>query len=103
MKIATTATIAARVALLLLTAVIAGCGTPGSGMAGGALLGGASGAAIGSMSANAGKGALIGAAIGALGGALYEQDQAQRARPHDRSYGWSQYRSQPYHGQNWYD
>jgi hypothetical protein len=33
----------------------------------------AGGAALGSLSANAGRGALIGAGVGALGGFLYDQ------------------------------
>jgi len=88
--------------IALCAALLAGCGTPGSGIAGGALLGAASGAAIGSMTANAGEGALIGAGVGALGGALYEQDQMRRQgyygyrepyrrpywRSHRRGYGW---------------
>jgi uncharacterized membrane protein len=41
----------------------------------GAGLGAATGALVGSFSANAGKGALIGAGVGALGGYLYDQDQ----------------------------
>jgi len=36
-------------------------------------MGAAGGAAIGSLSANAGAGALIGAGAGALGGYLYDQ------------------------------
>jgi len=41
----------------------------------GAGAGAATGALIGSFSANAGKGALIGAGVGALGGFLYDQNQ----------------------------
>jgi uncharacterized membrane protein len=44
----------------------------------GAGVGAASGALIGSFSANAGKGALIGAGVGALGGFLYDQNQKSR-------------------------
>jgi surface antigen len=59
--------------------LLAGCGTTtGSRTASGALLGAGTGAAVGSMSANAGKGALIGAGAGALGGYLYDQDRKQR-------------------------
>jgi len=87
---------------IVAAAALGGCGTPSSGVAGGAVLGAASGAAIGSMSANAGKGALIGAGIGALGGALYEQEQRDRARRSDGSYypysggREASYGSQPY-------
>lgn len=40
--------------------------------------GAATGALIGSFSANAGKGALIGGAVGALGGYLYDQHERNR-------------------------
>jgi uncharacterized membrane protein len=62
--------------VLALTAAFAlsGCGTTTTSRAGsGALMGAATGAAIGSLSANAGRGALIGAGAGALGGFLYDQ------------------------------
>ena len=67
-----TATIfAAAVALLLV-----GCGTTTGERAGSsALFGAATGAAIGSLSANAGRGALIGAGAGALGGYLFDQHE----------------------------
>jgi hypothetical protein len=61
---------------LLLTAAFAssGCGTTTTSRAGSAaVFGAASGAALGSLSANAGRGALIGAGVGALGGFLYDQ------------------------------
>lgn len=59
-------------AMLLLT----GCGsTTGQRAGSSALFGAASGAALGSLSANAGTGALIGAGAGALGGYLYDQHQ----------------------------
>ena len=59
--------------------ILTGCGTTtGQRTGSGALLGGATGAAIGSFSGNAGKGALIGAGIGAAGGYLYDQDQKAR-------------------------
>ncbi len=55
---------------------LAGCGTTTTQRAGsGALMGAATGALIGSLSADAGKGALIGAGVGALGGYLYDQHQ----------------------------
>lgn len=44
----------------------------------GAGAGAATGALIGSFSANAGKGALIGAGVGALGGYLYDQNRKNR-------------------------
>jgi len=61
---------------LVLTAAFAvsGCGTTTTSRAGSAAaFGAAGGAAIGSLSANAGRGALIGAGVGALGGFLYDQ------------------------------
>lgn len=68
--------------LVLATAItVAGC----AGMtdtqrrvATGAGAGAATGALIGSFSANAGKGALIGGAVGAVGGYLYDQNQKNR-------------------------
>ena len=47
-------------------------------LATGAGAGAATGALIGSFSANAGKGALIGAGVGALGGYIYDQNQKSR-------------------------
>jgi uncharacterized membrane protein len=44
----------------------------------GAGAGAATGALIGSFSANAGKGALIGAGVGALGGFVYDQNQKRQ-------------------------
>ena len=55
---------------------LTGCGTTTGSRAGSAgLFGAAAGAAIGSLSANAGAGALIGLGAGALGGFLYDQHQ----------------------------
>jgi len=44
----------------------------------GAGIGAASGALIGSFSANAGAGALIGAGVGAVGGYLYDQNEKSK-------------------------
>jgi osmotically inducible lipoprotein OsmB len=49
---------------------LAACNTPGDRAAGGALLGGATGAAIGAAATGRPGGALAGAAIGAAGGAI---------------------------------
>ena len=50
---------------------LAACGeTPGQRALTGGLLGAGGGAAIGSLSGNAGAGALIGAGVGAVGGAV---------------------------------
>ncbi len=50
---------------------LAACGaTPGERAVSGGLLGAGAGAAIGSLSGNAGTGALIGAGAGAVGGAV---------------------------------
>jgi hypothetical protein len=61
--------------LSLATALaLSGCGTTTTSRAGSAaLMGGATGAALGSLSGNAGRGALIGVGAGALGGFLYDQ------------------------------
>lgn len=59
---------AAAVSLPLL---LAGCGyDPGTRAVTGGLLGAGAGAAIGSLSGNAGAGALIGGGVGAVGGAV---------------------------------
>jgi membrane associated rhomboid family serine protease len=63
--------------------VLAGCGTTtGERTGSGALLGAGAGAAIGSLSGNAGKGALIGAGAGAVGGYLYDQNEKQQGQPY---------------------
>ncbi len=59
-------TFAAAAALAL---SVSACNTPGERAAGGALIGGATGATIGAV-AGGGRGALIGGAIGAAGGAI---------------------------------
>lgn len=61
--------LANRILLMLLFALVAGC-APGRQTVAGGVLGAASGAAVGSMYADAGKGAVIGAGVGALGGYL---------------------------------
>jgi hypothetical protein len=62
--------------VLGLSAVLAGCGTTTTERAATAgLFGAATGAAIGSLSADAGAGALIGAGAGLLGGYLFDQHQ----------------------------
>jgi hypothetical protein len=76
-------------------AALAACGTTtGERTTSGALLGAGTGAALGSLSGDAGKGALIGAGAGALGGFLYDQSRKQAERdyyydrhhPYKRSY-----------------
>ena len=60
--------------LLAASFALSGCGTTTTSRAGSAAAFGAvGGAAIGSLSANAGRGALIGAGVGVLGGFLYDQ------------------------------
>jgi type IV secretory pathway TrbL component len=49
---------------------LGGCNTPGERAVGGALIGGATGAAIGGLATGRAGGALAGAAIGAAGGAI---------------------------------
>ena len=65
-KSATVKTIAALAVALALSA----CQSPGERATGGALLGGAAGAAIGAAATGRAGGALAGAAIGAAGGAI---------------------------------
>ena len=65
---------------------VAGCGTtPGERIGSGALLGAGGGAAIGSLSGDAGKGAIIGGVAGGALGALST-----------RSYGYGYYDRYPY-------
>jgi len=62
-------------------AMLAGCASMSDTQrrtATGAGAGAATGALIGSFSANAGKGALIGAGVGALGGYLYDQSRRRQ-------------------------
>jgi hypothetical protein len=61
---------------------LAGCGqTTGDRAATGGLMGAGAGAAIGSLSGDAGVGALLGGAAGAAGGALTRPDQIDLGRP----------------------
>ncbi|NKN33874.1 YMGG-like glycine zipper-containing protein [Marichromatium bheemlicum] len=72
---------------ILAVLCLAGCANqPGRATTGGALMGAATGAAIGSLSADAGKGALIGAGAGALGGYLIDAENAARRPPPPRRY-----------------
>jgi uncharacterized membrane protein len=67
--------------VILASAMLAGCASMSDTQrrtATGAGVGAATGALIGSFSANAGKGALIGAGVGALGGYLYDQNRKSR-------------------------
>jgi len=60
--------------LLLPVLTLSGCGETTTSRAGsGAMMGAATGAAIGSLSGNAGRGAAIGAGTGVLGGFLFDQ------------------------------
>ena len=58
------------VAALAIALPLAACNTPGDRAAGGALLGGAAGAALGGLATGRPGGVLAGAAIGAAGGAI---------------------------------
>jgi len=83
--------------LIVMSALILpACGTTtGERTASGALLGAGTGAAIGSLSGDAGTGAVIGAGAGALGGFLYDQNQKQMER--DYYYGHhNHYRNRSY-------
>ena len=65
-----TSRLACLVAILLPAGVV-GCGyDPGTRAVTGGLIGAGTGAAIGSLSGNAGTGALIGGGVGAVGGAV---------------------------------
>ncbi|MGG5811716.1 YMGG-like glycine zipper-containing protein [Falsiroseomonas sp. CW058] len=58
-------------AALALIVSLAACGSsPGSRAVSGGLLGAGAGAAVGSLSGNAGTGALVGGGLGAVGGAV---------------------------------
>jgi uncharacterized membrane protein len=60
--------------LIPVAMLLAACGETTTSRAGsGALMGAATGAAIGSLSGNAGRGAAIGAGTGAVGGFLFDQ------------------------------
>jgi len=68
-------------AVLIAALILSGCtgmSDTGRRTTTGAGVGAATGAVIGSFSADAGKGALIGAGVGALGGYLYDQDQKSK-------------------------
>jgi len=59
------------IAVVVATAgALAGCNTPGERAAGGALIGGATGAAIGGLATGRVGGAVVGGLIGAAGGAI---------------------------------
>jgi hypothetical protein len=68
------------VAVVALTAgVLAGCYAPEERAVGGALIGGAAGAAIGGLATGRAGGALVGGVIGAAGGAMVGAATAPRA------------------------
>ena len=72
--------------LAMALAALPGCGTTTAERVGsGAAVGAASGALVGSMTANPGKGALIGAGAGALGGLLIDQGTNQTNRTYNRN------------------
>jgi len=59
------------IASLTLVLIAAACGSsPGERAVSGGLLGAGAGAAVGSLSGNAGTGALVGGGLGAVGGAV---------------------------------
>lgn len=89
------------VSLLTLTlAALSGCGTTTTERAGsGALLGAATGAAIGSMSGDVGAGALIGAGAGAVGGLII--DQNAKANENNRYYNDRNYNNPNYNNRNY--
>ncbi len=66
---------------------LAACNTPGERVAGGAVIGGATGAAIGAVASGTAGGALAGAAIGAVGGAAI----GAATRPRCAEWGYDYY------------
>lgn len=65
-----------------LAMALSACGvTPGERAVSGGLLGAGAGAAVGSLSGNAGTGALIGGGVGALGGAATSPSAVYLGRP----------------------
>jgi hypothetical protein len=87
----------AMAAVFATALALAGCGTtPGERIGSGALLGAGGGAAIGSLSGNAGKGAVIGGVAGGALGAL-TTPPPPRYGYYDR-YGYSR----PYYGSRCY-
>ena len=66
---------------------LAACNTPNERAAGGALIGGATGAAIGAAATGRAGGALVGGAIGAVGGAAIGASTADRCA----RYGYDRY------------
>jgi hypothetical protein len=81
----------AMAAIFATSLALAGCGsTPGDRIASGALLGAGGGAAIGSLSGDAGKGAVIGGVAGGALGAL-TTPPPPRYGYYDRDYYYSGY------------
>ena len=82
--------------LLASSLFAAGCGTTtGDRALSGGLLGAGAGAAIGSMSGNAGTGALVGGALGAAAGAIIPPDQVNLGDPVWRDHGREPYYEGP--------
>jgi len=74
-----------KVSLVVLAVAALGLGacgrTPGDRALSGGLLGAGAGAAVGSLSGNAGTGALIGGGAGAIGGAVTSPNTVNLGRP----------------------
>ena len=80
-------------ALALTGLTLGGCNSAGEGLFSGALLGAATGTALGSIDGNAGEGALYGAIIGGLGGAILGDQNERNA---NGGYTRRQHRTGPY-------
>ncbi len=72
-------------AVALTVGGLSACNTPGDRAVGGALIGGAAGAAIGGLATGRAGGALVGGAIGAAGGAMVGAATAPAASCPDRA------------------
>ncbi len=81
--------IVAAVALAALP--LAGCNTPGERATGGALIGGATGAAIGGIATGRGSGALVGGALGAATGAIIGANTAPAERARCTRFAYDRY------------
>lgn len=78
-------------ASILAALPLAGCNTPGERAAGGALIGGATGAAIGGLATGRGSGALVGGALGAATGAVIGASTTPQERRRCTRYAYDEY------------
>ena len=78
-------------ASILAALPLAGCNTPGERATSGALIGGATGAAIGGLATGRGSGALVGGALGAATGAVIGANTAPQDRRRCTRFAYDQY------------